>query len=78
MFFSTSKIRFFSKITRYPYLALPLGELSAKPAERAEDKSPPAERVNGIPHLALPLGELSAKLTERVLALPIGWQIAFS
>ena len=46
-------------------LALPLGELSLQATERAEDKSPPAERVNGIPHLALPLGELSAKLTER-------------
>ena len=34
------------------YLALPLGELAAKPTERA---------------LALPLGELAAKPTERVL-----------
>ena len=66
MFFIASKIRFFSKIARYSYLALPLGELSLQATERAADKSPPAERVNGIPHLALPLGELSAKLTERV------------
>ena len=60
------------KMTSYPYLPLPPGELSAKLTERAS----PAQRFKHTPllianpHLALPPGELSPQATERAWAVP--------